>query len=350
MAEAAQTQAPTGYVDGGNAEAFQGLIDRGLFNDAPAEPVAPTPQATQAAPAVQTEPPAEPPAEPTPEPQAEEYHSLDEYLTKSNLDREAFLSLPVTVKVDGAESQVPLAALLRSYQLDAHVTQRSQAVAEAQRKFDAEQAQAKQTLTQNLQGAQTLAKLAHQQLFAEFQGIDWNRMRAEDPAQWAARNEEFRQRDLTIRNQLAQIDQLQQQQTQQSQVAYQQQLITEQQKMLEAFPEWKDPAKRQAAQSQIRDFAKSFGFNDAEIDGIADHRYLKILEKARLYDALQAKSPAVLKLVRAAPPMAAPGARQTRSPQTQRLQQVREAGRTGKLARNEDAQAAAFSALVDAGA
>jgi hypothetical protein len=339
-----------GYLDGAPAEeAFQKLVDRGLLSDTPPEPaVAPAaaaaPDAPEAASAQEDAP--EPPAEP----EAEEYRNLDEYLTKAQLDREAFMGLPVKVKVDGRESEIPLKDVLRSYQLDAHVTQKSQAFAEQQRTWEAEQAQAKQAISQQFQLAQQLGNLAHQQLLAEFQGVDWNKLRMENPTEWAVRNQEFQMRAGAIQQHLAQIDQRQQQEAAEAQQRQQAALEVERAKTLETFPEWKDPAKFQAARTELTSYAKSIGFNDAELAGIADHRYMKVLHDASRYAALQAKSPAVLKLVRAAPPMAQPGARITRDPKTARLQQVREAARGGKLARNEDAQAAAFSALVDAGA
>lgn len=358
------------YLDGAPAtDAFQALIDRGLFSDkAPASPAA----APVAQPATQA---ATPPGEParTPEPvstpaataadrqtstegasaqtaEAEEFKSLDEYLTKAGLDRNSFLELPVTVKVDGAESQVPLATLLRTYQTDAHVTQKSQALAQQQQQWQTEQAAARQALTQQLSTAKTLADLAHQQLLAEFQGVDWNTLRLQNPGEWAALNQQFQQRAGAIQQQLAQVNQIAQGQAAEAQRNQVQALAVEQSKMFEAFPEWRDPQKFQAARQELTSYAKQTGFSDAELSSILDHRYMKVLHDASRYAALQAKSPAVLKMVRAAPPMAGPGSRQTRNPQAERLQQIRAAGKAGKFVRNEDAQAAAFSALVDAGA
>lgn len=277
-----------------------------------------------------------------------EYANLDDYLQKSNLERDSFLSLPVTVKVDGAESQVPLKDLLRAYQTDAHVTQKSQRLADQQKAWETEQAAAKQALTQQLQTAQTLGNLAHQQLLAEYQGIDWNRLRAEDPVQWAVRNQEFQQRANAIQQHLMQVQAAQQQQAAQAQQTQAATIEAERAKLLEAFPEWRDPAKFQAARTELVSYARQTGFSEAELAGIADHRYLKVLHDASRFAALQAKSPSVLKQVRAAPVMASPGARVARDPVVTRIQQARERLRANP--RDEAAQARAFSALVDAGA
>lgn len=338
-----------GYLDGAPAEAaFQGLIDKGLFNDAATKAPAVPPQPAAAVASAGGELAVG--QAPSPEPEPPEFTSLDDYLTKSGIERAGFLELPVTVKVDGQESQVPLATLLRTYQTDAHVTQKSQALSESQKKWEGEQVQAREALTQQLSVAQKVAQLAHQQLTAEFQGIDWPKLQAEDPARWSQMRLQLGERMNAIQQHMQQLGQVQQQQQFEAQQRHAQQIEVERSKMLETFPEWRDNTKFQAATGQIKTYLQSIGFNEAEISGIADHRYMKVLMDASRGAALQAKTPAVLKMVRATPAMPAPGARMTRDPKSQRLQQVREAGRAGRLARNEDAQTAAFGALLDAGA
>lgn len=342
MSATASEVSPQTYLDGAPAEdAFQALVDRGLFSDK-----APAPTATDApspAPAIAATPE---PASPAPtEPEAEEFKSLDEYLTKQGVDRASFLELPTTIKVDGVESAIPLSQLLKSYQTDASVTQRSQALADQQKAWQAEQVEQRQQVQQGLQLANQIANLAHQELMREYAGVT-----VDDPVRY-----------LQAQQRLAAIGQA----VQQSQQAQQQFLATtlpvEQQKMLQAIPEWRDQAKFQEARNQLASYATTRGFTPAELGGIFDHRYMLVLRDAASVPALQAqvdtlkaqlegKTTTALKLVRAAPPMAQPGARLNRDPIATRLQQVRAAGKGGKLARNEDAQAAAFSALVDAGA
>ena len=184
----------------------------------------------------------------------------------------------------------------------------------------------------------------------EFQGIDWNKLQAEDPLQWTIQRQRLQERFGAVQQQIQQLNTISQQQAHEAAQRQTQAVEQERSRMLEVFPEWRDPQKFQAARQELSSYAKTIGFNDAELAGIADHRYMKVLRDASLYAALQAKSPAVLKMVRAAPPMGQPGARTQRDPRAARLQQVRDAGRKGLLARDTDAQNAAFSALVDAGA
>lgn len=344
-------------MDGAPAEAaFQRLVDRGLLSDTPPaqapqapqppaanEPIAaktpaPEPTAVQVAPETPAAAPAAPAAD-------EDYASLDDYLTKSGIERASFLELPVTVKIDGKESQVPLSALVKSYQTDAYVTQRSQAQAEKERGWQTEQTTARTQLQHQLAAAQQLGQLAQQELMREYQGVT-----PDDPARYLA----AQQRMQAIQQHLSQTQAASQQLALQS-------LEAERAKMLDAVPEWRDPEKFQEASRSLSSYAASRGLTPAEIAAITDHRHMLIVRDAARAQALQAevdalkakldgKTNAALKIVRAAPPMASPGARVTSDPKVARIQQVREAARAGKLARNEDAQAAAFGVLLDAGA
>lgn len=315
-------------VDAPIEDRFQGLVDRGLLNDPPKQEPAPqpTPQSSQPEAAQADEPVT--------------YANLDDYLQKAGMERESFLSLPVRLKVDGSESDVPLNDLIRTAQTDRHVTQKSQALADAQRAWETEQTQVKQALAQQWQNAQALGTLAHQQLMGQYQNVDWNRLRQEDPQQYLLANQDFQARNNQIQTYMMQLQQHQAQQLQQQQSEQAKFLETERSKMLEQFPEWRDTSKFQAAKTELSAYARSQGFQEAELAGIFDHRYMKVLHDASRYAALQAKESAALKQVRAAPPMAAPGSRTQSDPKVVAYQDARK--RMNANPRDEDAQAAAF--------
>lgn len=344
-----------GLSDDSKAAAVaQSLWDSGAFNPdgkpdpaqgqkAP-EPVAAAPQPTPPAKNVPPAPEA-PKADDLPE-----FTDLDDYLTKAGLERDSFLSLPVKLKVDGKEEQATLQELLKAAQLERHVTQKSQQFSDQQRKWEAERVQAQQALTQQITQAQTLAQIARQQLYGDYQGVDWSKFSAEEQLQ-IERN--FRQRDAQIQQQLAQIQSAQAQ-------TYAQQVKAEQARMLDAIPEWREPTALQAGQKAISEYARERGVTPAELSQVADHRYMLVLRDAARARDLQAqvdtltaqlagKTDAALKLVRAAPKAApAPGARTQRDPKVAQLQEARE--RFSKNPRDIDAQAAMAQRLVDLGA
>lgn len=341
------------------ADAFAGLIGKGLL-DTPEQFAArkQTPPVTrsEAAPAAQTPTPtqtAEPADQGAPsaqaqpgegEPEAVTYANLEDFLGKNQLERDAFMALPVKVKVDGQESDIALAEVLKGFQLEKHVTQKSQQLAERERAWEAERAAAQQQLATHIQGAQALAQAALQQLHAEHQGVDWNALRASDPGRFAAEQLAFGQRQQQIQQYLANLD------TQRAQ-QHTQLLATERDRLLSAIPEWRDAAKFQEAAKTLSSYAATRGFTPAELSGVFDHRQMLVLHDAAKVPALQAevaalkaklegKTDAALKLVRAAPQMAAPGARVERNPNVVAFKESKAA--VAKHPRDQSAQAAAF--------
>jgi hypothetical protein len=321
---------------------FQALWDGGAF-ESPAK----RPEPAQ-------EPPASPPPEPEaraedspaePEPEGPDYSSVEDYLTKAGVEQTSFYELPVTIKVDGKTSQVPLKDLLRSYQTDAHVTQKSQSLADRQREWEQHQTQARQALEQQLSQAKTLGDLAHQQLLGEYQRIDWNRLRTEDPSQWAVLNTEFNQRAAAIQQHMAQVQYQQQLQQQQEVQRIAGELPKEREKLLDLHPEFRDSATFTKAQGDMIAYARDKGFSDAELQALFDHRYVDVLYDASRYRQLQAQAPAAVKRVRAAPQVATPGARTTRDPKQVEYQQAKE--RFRKNPRDIDAQQAVFDRLAE---
>lgn len=75
----------------------------------------------------------------------------------------------------------------------------------------------------------------------------------------------------------------------------QQHLQTEQARLLEVMPEWKDANNFEAGRSAINGLASEYGFSPAEVAGIADHRLVKLLhdyagmkaQKAQAQEAAQ---------------------------------------------------------------
>jgi len=336
MAE--QAFASTAHYEGFDARADK--LAASLFApEKPPEAAPPkAPEAVSAdpvAPSAPSQEDAEPATEAAPEP---EYVNLEDYLTKANLDREAFLSLPARVKVDGQESDVPLADILKSYQVEKHVQAKSISLAEKQKAWEAEQSQAKATYEQSLKDAKALSDLAKQQLLSEFQNINWNELYQQDPARWSALQMQFNNRAGAIENSLAQIKQKQDEIAQEQQRELQKSLKAEQEKMFDARPDWRDSKVFEAARGEMSSYARSKGFTDAELSAIYDHRYMDVLHDAARWAALQAKAPEVAKRVRTAPKAATPGARITRDPKAVAAQQARE--RFMKNPRDQDAQVA----------
>ncbi|MEW8195223.1 MAG: hypothetical protein AB2793_16040, partial [Candidatus Thiodiazotropha sp.] len=143
-------------------------------------------------------------------PESEESESeLEEETEEIELDADVFASalglednaLDITdegeikfkTKIDGKENAVTLAELLKGYQLEGHVTQKSQKLSEDRRAFEQERDAQMTELKSALGQATELLKLSEEGLIAEY-NIDWNTLRTENPAEFAAKRQEFQER------------------------------------------------------------------------------------------------------------------------------------------------------------
>lgn len=281
------------------------------------------------------------PEEKKPEESEEEFASLDDYLGKQKLDKDSFLELPVTVKVDGKDQQVTLKEAIDGYNLKTVSYERLQQAAREREEFTVERTNVRQALGVQIQRTEALLEAAKQQLLGDFSGITQEhlaRLRAENPGEYAALINDYNSRMAGINTVMQQVQQAREQQAREAQQAQRASMQRELQKLVQLRPEWRDPAKAQAATTAMRTFAKSIGFTDAELNSIYDARYMVVLDLASQRAQLQASQNATLKRVRSAPRMAKPGTRQVTNPKVQTYQQAK--ARFDRNPDNEDAAAA----------
>jgi hypothetical protein len=208
---------------------------------------------------------------------------------------ELLASVKHRVKASGKELEVTLEEALKGYQREEDYTRKTMEVAERSKAVEAAQVVAEQ----HAQQMQTIAaqhgallQQMEQALVQSYNAEDWNALRQNDPAEFAARDAEYK----------AQYQQLQQHKqyalqqmaaAQQQQDAYRQQVIVPQQQQLvrDAIPEWSDPKVADAERRQLAEYLiNSNSYTPEEISGLDDHRAVIIARKAMLYDAQQAKA------------------------------------------------------------
>jgi hypothetical protein len=340
---------------------FQSLFDHGAFEpDAdrrpplseqlaerrPAEPQrhaeTPPPQPVQE-PESQTPPAPEPPVEaPAAAEEGPEYRDLDDYLTQAKIERESFLAMPVAVKVDGKTETVPLKELMDGYSREGNYTRRSQELANQKRDWDTQQAQARQVVEQNLAAAQGLFQLAQQSLVADFQGYE--QLQTTDPLRYLQLKDNLQARMAGIQGHLQNLANQRAQAQQQQQARDAQNLEKEFERMYELMPQWRDEQKFAADRQDMMTMGQQLGFSTAELSQISDHRYMQALHYASQFLKLQAQAPQAVKRVRAAPQMAAPGARTVRDPSQVAYTQAKE--RWKKNPKDQSAGQAYFDQLA----
>lgn len=205
-----------------------------------------------------------------------------------------------TVKIDGEEKNVSADELVKSYQLEQAAQKRMQEAAEVRKVSEAE---AQALAQQREQYAQALQSLQAQLDTAGEQPQEyWDNLYSEDPMEYMRQREAYRDRKEATEKVKAEQVRLQQEQQQELMQQHQVNLSQQQEKLLEALPEWKDPEVAQKEKQEIVSYAqRTLGFSEQEVSNIADARGVLAIRKAYLYDQLMAQKPAAQKKVKKAP-------------------------------------------------
>jgi Tfp pilus assembly protein PilN len=223
------------------------------------------------------------------------------------------------VKVSGEEVEVTLDELLNGYSRTADYQKKTQSLAEQRKAVEAERikieeaAKTRETYAQRLQ-------VIEQLLQQQNQGEDLSQLKTEDPIAYAVAMAEKVEREKQL-----QAVQMERQRVQQEQMTHQQALLQkhiqqEQQKLVEAIPEFKDDVKGEVIRRDIRNYAKSIGFTDQELSQVYDSRAVQTLYKAMQYEKLMANKGATTKKVVTAPKTIRPG---TSNPQSSEMDSVK---------------------------
>lgn len=309
MADDTPTQSggETSHTVSSAAEALTGLLG------------APEPPKEQEGQPTEAETPTDGGETETPEASAEEgeaqeatLETLDQLAEATGLTVDAIMNLRAKAKVDGNESEVQLSEVLKSYQLSKHVNSESQELANQRKAFEAERETRVQELNQRLTEAQALTQAMEQSLLAEYNGIDWTTLRNTDAAEFAAKKQEYNERWQQIQNTkyhaLAHAQKLQQEQQQKLAQEMQKTLEAESKRLIEVIPEWKDEGKRTAEQAEVKSYMRNLGFSDQDLASIMDHRHVRIIRNAMLYEKASKQATIAQKKVSTLKPVLKPGA------------------------------------------
>jgi hypothetical protein len=207
----------------------------------------------------------------------------------------------VTVKINGEEKQVPLAELKNGYQRQSDYTSKTQELSQQRQEVN----QQKQQYDQYLQSIPLLAMVAQQNVSTaqdKLYSQDFLNLAESDPAEYVVQKAQL---EKTIAENYKAFNMMQNQyaeHNQQVMTAQNQRLIevvNQSNQILETQLEgWKDGSLKQA----IREYALKNEYDDQDLQQLYDHRHVKILNKARLYDELMANQNAGQKRVDRVPP------------------------------------------------
>ncbi len=201
----------------------------------------------------------------------------------------------VKVKVNGEDVEVPLSEALKGYSRTEDYKAKTMALADERRQLD----QAKATVETDVR--QQYANELKQQIdqfealdpvLMEARQIDWDRLKAEDPATFVRYSEAVNQRIALIeehRGKIAQIEQEKgQRQAQTVEAERAQRLDIAANKIVETMPELAEGDNFQRFATDNITYLRETGFTGEEIMEAIDDRALILAHKARQWDALQA--------------------------------------------------------------
>jgi hypothetical protein len=256
------------------------------------------PQEVADAPPVAAEPPQEPveaaeaPTEateaPKADPEEQTLSTLSELAEHLEVDPAELYNLSVSVNQDGEALPVTLGELKDRFQSSDRLDKQAKEAQAAREAFEAETTQARQKFEHDVRVAARLVDNLSTTLTQEYQSIDWQGLREEDPAGWAAKRQEFTERQAQIQSAQREVGEAAHRHQAEQQMLMQQQqaqtLETERAALLDAIPEWQMPDKAKSGMDDLRGYLRETGWTDGEIDSASDHRSIVLARKAMLYD------------------------------------------------------------------
>jgi len=239
------------------------------------------------------------------------------------------------IKAAGEEKDVTLDDLVKSYQLGADYTKKTQEIAEQRKAIEAERGAIEES--RQLRDAYAQRLQAIEQFLAQQQPEDdLESLKDIDPIGYAVKVAELSQKE----KQLYAVRAEQQRIAQQQQAEYQQNLSqfvqNEMAKLSQALPEFADQERGQAIRTDLRKFANGLGYSDEELSQVYDSRHVQVLYKAMQYDKLMQSKPQVTKKVSEAPKILKPGVTKAKSSEADGLKRdkarLRQSGKVSDAA------------------
>jgi len=224
-------------------------------------------------------------------------------------------SLAFRAKVDGETQTVDLRNLRDSYQLTKTAQQRLTKLGDDRKAFEAERDTRFQHLQQQSEQMAQAITTIEREYAAEWENVDWQKLRAEDPGEFAVRRADFEDRARRLNGYKAQH----QQQIQQGQEAWQQEQQKSfhegHQKLNDAMAgpefakagEWNEDAKKEVYQSMV-----ASGVPEQILQSTPYWQAFVWARKAMLYDKMTTEAKKTAKKVARLPKITKPGAKKSK--------------------------------------
>lgn len=241
----------------------------------------------------------------------------------------------VSVTVDGQDKEVTLADLKRAYSGEGAIEKRLQLATETKKQAENLKVQVEQELNT---GRQNLVKA-----FSAFESLMFQpqvsqpdpALRQTNPTQYLIQMEAWREEQAGLQAKRSKVQQAVTLFQQQEAQKINQMKVEVAQRLVEAMPALRDPVKGPELQKMMYEGARAYGFNDADISGILDHRMYLALADLAAYARLKAKGQSAPVKPQKSAPVMRPGATKVVAAATARARQqkaaLETARRTGRV-------------------
>ena len=237
--------------------------------------------------------------------------SLEDLVAALGVDASAVMRLKAKTKIDGEDGEVTLADLVKSYQIEGHLSRKGQKLAEERSTFERSRQEAEAGIKQRTEQLDIQLALAQKRLLGQYASIDWDTLRMQNPSLYQQRYIEYQQLYGEL-SQSAQQLASERQREREAIASQHREYLSEQKRLLHnAVPEWNDRKVRDAELNDIRDYMKSRNIDPAQLETLQHHGYALALRDAKNWAKLQQESKNVRKKVGVAPPIVRPGVRKS---------------------------------------
>jgi len=255
------------------------------------------------------------------------YETIEQLAEAIDLKSEDFLSqVKGKVKIDGEVQELPLSEIINGYQREADYRRKTMELADNKRDFESQSEESKKQIGEDFQRSKVVLNMLANQLKSDKESVNWAELRDYEPGEFAAKQEEFRQREGQLKSLWNDADRFLQQ-SQQTQVTQQKEsfdkyLVDEGQKLVTAIPEWSNPETAKAEKTQLGNYLiDNFGFNKDEIfgkrnengdfitHGVTDHRFMLLAKQAMKANNSNIQVEIAEKKVKKLPKVVKPGAK-----------------------------------------
>ena len=219
--------------------------------------------------------------------------------------------LKMPIKINGETQMVTLADAASGQQLDADYRQKTTALAEERREFEARRQQASQILQQRLEAADARLATLNSETQTHFPAEKLTQLASEDPAEYVRVKAQLDARQAAI------AQQHQAQEAERSRLAQEReaevgQYRHQQQKLfIERYPEYLDSKKLELFETGMTATLSKKGFSEEDISGFLggawDVRVVDLIRDAVLWNNMQGQKKTITKKIKGLPRVQRPG-------------------------------------------